>query len=1033
MHQLSDCNRFIAMSPVERLKMAKQKRLCFSCLKIGHTKWNCKATNKRSSGLTDMHPLLRTVNEPGNSVNCNSISRPLDIPQVFLGVLPVKVKGPKSSVETYALLDNGSDVTLIDAELAGCLGIKGPKQPLVVNTFNSAKTVVCERVSFQLESLATGETVEVDTAYTTSSMKLGEAIVPSRETVVGKPYLCDIPLPTLQDGRVRVLIGCSVPEAHKVLEERFGGRDDLFATKTPLGWTVRGPIPIVHISSLVTNDGDKLETMIKNMYDKEFCDCGVPGKGRSVEDLKAVKIAEDSCKYENGRFSVGLPWRFKDRQLVCNRKVALKRLMGLQKKFLSDAELWSKYKEVVDKHIMKGYVERLVDQSEPGKWYLPHHPVFNPRKPGKLRVVFDCSAKHEGVSLNDNLYSGPDCVSSLVGLLLRFRKFTVAVAADIEEMFLQVKVPESDRDHLRFLWFDDGPCGKVSEYRMTVHPFGATSSPFCANFALRKAVSTFGSNDLLDVIDCCFYVDDCLASFDDDKSAVRFATSITEVLAKAGFRLTKWVSNSLDVLKHIDPEDRAPTVRDLPVDTLPVERTLGMRWDVNSDTFGFSVGDIDKPVTRRGVLSVLSSVFDPLGLVAPYLLPARRLFQETCRKGLQWDEPLSERQREEWKGWVNSLRMLNLHSVSRPLKPSRNHDIIDFHVFSDASEVGFGAAVYIRTTLRNDIDVSLVMGKSRVAPLKTVSIPRLELNAALLAAQLFTTVCKELDYPKHPVTFWTDSMSVIYYIRNESARYACFVANRVSQIRELTTVEQWRYVPSGKNPADLASRGVIDMNVVKNKWWKGPEFLLRADSMWPRREDEPPINECALELKTSVSLTSTQERHSGLHPLFKYYSSWYKLLKAVAWLTRYVTYLKVMHLAGYENMNVGPLRVEDIRNAELAILRAAQWEAWGEIAKEDSPDFADFKVRLDRLSPIVSEGIARVGGRLQMLESSYETRHPALLPCYHPVTDLIIRHYHVLEGHLGTSQVLSSIRSIPLQFNDSPQHFYFSKTAFNPL
>nr|CAH8860744.1 unnamed protein product [Trichobilharzia regenti] len=142
---------------------------------------------------------------------------------------------------------------------------------------------------------------------------------------------------------------------------------------------------------------------------------------------------------------------------------------------------------------------------------------------------------------------------------------------------------------------------------------------------------------------------------------------------------------------------------------------------------------------------------------------------------------------------------------------------VDFHVFSDASEVGFGAAVYIRTTLRNDIDVSLVMGKSRVAPLKTVSIPRLELTAALLTAQLFTTVCKELDYPKHPVTFWTDSMSVIYYIRNESARYACFVANRVSQIRELTTVEQWRYVPSGKNPADLASRGVIGMNVVKNK------------------------------------------------------------------------------------------------------------------------------------------------------------------------------------------------------------------------
>ncbi|VDP98810.1 unnamed protein product [Trichobilharzia regenti] len=391
--------------------------------------------------------------------------------------------------------------------------LRAQKQSLVLNTFNSPKTVVCERVSFQLESLTTGETVGIDTAYTASGMKLGEAIVPSREIAVGKPYLCDIPFPTLEDGRVRILIGFSVPEAHKVLEERFGGRDDLFATKTPLGWTVRGLIPIVHIPSLSANNGDKLETMIRNMYDKEFCDCGVPEKGRSVENLKAVKIVEESCKYENGRYSVGPPWRYKDRQLVCNREVALERLMGSKKKFLKDADLWTRYKDVVDKHAMNGYIERLVNQSEPGKWYLPDHPVFNPRK--------------------------PDCVSSLVGLLLRFRKFTVSVAADVEEMFLQVNVSESDRDHLRFLWFDDGLCGKVSEYRMTVLPFGTTSSQFCANFALRKAVSTFGFNDLLDVIDCCFYVDDCLASFDDDKSAVKFATSITEVLAKTGFRLTK--------------------------------------------------------------------------------------------------------------------------------------------------------------------------------------------------------------------------------------------------------------------------------------------------------------------------------------------------------------------------------------------------------------------------------------------------------------------------------------------------------------
>ncbi|VDQ03918.1 unnamed protein product [Trichobilharzia regenti] len=144
--------------------------------------------------------------------------------------------------------------------------------------------------------MTSGETVEVGTAYTTSRMKLGESIVPSGDAVIRKPHLCDIPFPTLQNGRVRILVGCSVPEAHKVLEERYGGRDDPFATKTPPEQTVRGPIPMVYIPPHITNIGNELETMTRNTYDKEFCDNSVPEKGRSVEDLRAVKIVKESCK-----------------------------------------------------------------------------------------------------------------------------------------------------------------------------------------------------------------------------------------------------------------------------------------------------------------------------------------------------------------------------------------------------------------------------------------------------------------------------------------------------------------------------------------------------------------------------------------------------------------------------------------------------------------------------------------------------------------------------------------------------------------
>ena len=202
-----------------------------------------------------------------------------------------------------------------------------------------------------------------------------------RNTTIAITYHSGIPFPTLQDNRARILIGCSVPEAHKVLEERYGGRDDLFSTKTTLGWTVRDPVSMIHVLSLVTSSENNLGTMIRNMYDREFCDSNVPEKCRSMEYSKAVKIAGEPCKYENEHFMIGLSWRFKDRQLVCVKVVAIKRLMSL-KKFVTDADLWTKYKDVVDNHVMKGNVEELVDQSEPGKWHLPHHPAFNPRKPG---------------------------------------------------------------------------------------------------------------------------------------------------------------------------------------------------------------------------------------------------------------------------------------------------------------------------------------------------------------------------------------------------------------------------------------------------------------------------------------------------------------------------------------------------------------------------------------------------------------------------------------------------------------------------
>lgn len=297
--------------------------------------------------------------------------------------------------------------------------------------------------------------------------------------------------------------------------------------------------------------------------------------------------------------------------------------------------------------ISKGYAEKvpegILERSDGRKWYLPHHGVLHPQKK-KLRVVFDCGATYRGISLNSQLLQGPDLTSTLIGVIARFRKEPVVIAADIKAMFLQVQVPKEDRDLLRFVWWPDGDYSQnMVEYRMTVHLFGAASSPSCANFALRKcAEDNTGqfSPQTINTILNNFYVDDCLASAASEEDAIALFYELRAICSKGGFVLTKWISNSRHVLAAIPEPERAKEMKDLDLDhdKLPVERMLGVQWCVQSDVFKFKIILKNRPLTRRGILSIVSSVYDPLGMLAPVVLTAKRILQELCREKTGWDD-----------------------------------------------------------------------------------------------------------------------------------------------------------------------------------------------------------------------------------------------------------------------------------------------------------------------------------------------------------------------------------------------------------
>lgn len=332
----------------------------------------------------------------------------------------------------------------------------------------------------------------------------------------------------------------------------------------------------------------------------------------------------------------------------------------------------------MEQYISRGHATRIQesdekDHSQPTipPWYLPHHPVTHPQKPGKVRVVYDCASSYNGTSLNEQLLQGPDNTNSLVGVLLRFRKGQVAFMSDIEQMFHQVYVQPSDRNALRFLWWPDGDLqGEPVEYKMNVHLFGATSSPSVCSYALRKAAedgrSKYGTQTI-ETINDSFYVDDCLKSVENVDEAISLLEELTSLLAERGFWLTKWVSNKREVLSAVPSMERAKSIT-LDLEKLPVERALGVQWDVEKDTLGFRRGK-ETSNTRRGVLSFVASIYDPLGLVSPFVLPARIMLQQLCRIKHDWDAILPEVCLNKWMGIKKTVETLKGIEIPRCYKP----------------------------------------------------------------------------------------------------------------------------------------------------------------------------------------------------------------------------------------------------------------------------------------------------------------------------------------------------------------------------
>ena len=510
--------------------------------------------------------------------------------------------------------------------------------------------------------------------------------------------------------------------------------------------------------------------------------------------------------------------------------------------------------------------------------------------------------------------------------------------------------------------------------------------------------------------------------------AVRLVQELTELLKKGGFRLTKWVSNSREVVESIPEKERATSVKNLDFEHLPIERALGIQWHVSSDTLGFKITIKDKPATRRGILSIISSVYDPLGFVAPFILPAKIILQDLCKKKLGWDDKIPEEVINRWKAWLESLPLLERFCTERCCKPTNFEEVTScqLHYFSDASQLAYGAVSYLRmVNAQGDVHCSFVMGKSRLAPLKPVTIPRMELSAAVLSTRLDRIIRDEIELPIQEAVYWTDSTCVLRYIENDARRYQTFVANRVSAIREQSSPRQWKYVDTKLNPADDASRGMTAEAITKaNRWINGPDFLWQDQETWPKSPimiPEEPQQPCEPpETKTTFS-TLAQPVNQRVDEILKRFSSWLQLKRCIAWMLRFKNRLRNAVAKGRSGQKLSfaevgetipPLEVLEVEKAENAIIKYVQSGTFQDEILMLRGDVRAVKKSssIVKLDPILVNGILRVGGLLHYSSISSEARHPAILPKHHYISNLIAQQYHRISGHSGLEHTLSLIR-----------------------
>ncbi|XP_066599988.1 uncharacterized protein [Prorops nasuta] len=997
-HPVARCPQFGSLNVSNRWETVKKHHLCRNCLRKHPGRCNslsrCRKCNafhhtmlhniNHKSSIDDNTPSKDIPNIPTNSstdndgnqvrmlktaiITLKSLTR-VPPSQLMMSAL-VRVKNKFGQFrQGRALLDTCATAHFITKEFVDSLGLTIRPLSVTVGAINEMATLSEGLVEMNIYS------IHKDFKKSLSFLVIPKIadLIPNnlfpRNSIKIPPNM-NLADPHFHVPRpIDLLIGSGATLSLFSIGQMNLSKDsnDLVLQKTQLGWVVAGGKTTARL-----NEPAVLDNACENQY------------------------SQSTSRDSTGRYTVRLPFRIANRDFGDTRSVALRRFYGLQKRFDNNPSFKSDYERIINEYIECGHMSLAIEEVN-DSYYLPHHAVIKATsETTKMRVVFDASAKgNRGISLNDSLLVGPTIQNTLFEHLVRFRTFKYVLVADIEKMYRQIWIHPEDRKYQRILWYNQG---RICSFQLNTVTFGVSSAPFLAIRTLHRLADDEQKNypSASKVLKNHLYVDDLLTGSDDLDEILIIRDELINLLKKGGFNMRQWASNESRALTEL--RERT-TDHNFLINLNSLLKTLGVSWNAQHDYifYAFQFDSISETVSKLQILSQVAKICDPLQLLGPILFTAKVMMQQCWKTKISWDESLPSDLHSSWLSFSKQLPLINQIKFERRMiidKPKG----IQLHGFCDASKAGYGACLYIRSRDRqNKIFVNLVCAKSRVAPIKEIMIPRLELCGALTLARLYRKVKVTLNIKFDKIIFWSDSTIVLHWLKKSPQELKVFEANRISEIQTLNDFNvEWRHVRTDHNPADAISRGQYPNEFMKNHtWFKGPGWLCSEESYWPNMSISFNIELPGLR-KTICLVTNT-----NANDIFLRFSTYSKLIRVIAYCLRFLT----------TNKNKGLLSADEINTAELKIIKLIQFEQFSDVIrclKENK----EIKVsKFSSLYPFINEhDILCVGGRLRHANIPMTQKHSMLLPSYHHVTDLLIRETHERNYHSGVQSTLYALR-----------------------